>query len=276
MKTMKTRKMMALSLALVATLGVGACGDESTGPELLDQALSLNAALVAADATLEDITLARTPFAFVHGGLGLGPGGGLGPAGRPGGGFGIGGALSGTRSVTFFDAAGNVQTVYDSLTTASMHVVVDIAGDVDRGLWSSTVKRTRDMTVSGLAGVEITRTVNGSGSEDIERSRTLDDGTETSYDMEGTFTQESVVVPVPGSDEKYPLSGTITRSMKVSVVNGPNGDETRDVTVVITFDGDATATAVVNGETYEIDLDARAGAFPLGGGFACGTCRRLP
>ena len=273
MMTMKTR---TLSLALAATLGLGACGDESTGPELLDQALSLNAAVVAADATLEDITLARTPFAFVHGGLGLGPGAGVGPAGRPGGALGIGGALSGTRTVTFYDAGGTVQPAYDSLTTASMHVVVDIAGDVERGAWSSTVKRTRDMTVSGLAGVEATRTVNGKGTEDVQRSRTLNDGTETSYDMEGAFTQESMVIPAPGSDKKYPLSGKITRTMKVSVVNGPNGDETRDVTVVITFDGDATATAVVNGETYEIDLDARTGAFPLGGGFACGTCRRQP
>ncbi|MHB1191703.1 MAG: hypothetical protein ACYC6F_01540 [Longimicrobiales bacterium] len=273
---MKTRKMVTLSLALAAALGVGACSEESTGPELLDQTLSLNAAIVAADATLEDITLARTPFAFVHGGLGLGPGGGLGPAGRPGGAFGIGGSLSGTRSVTFYDDTGAVQTAYDSLTTASMHVVVDIAGDVDRAVWSSTVKRTRDMTVSGLLGVEATRTVTGKGTEDVQRSRTLSDGTETSYDMQGTFTQEGLVVPVPGSDKKYPLSGTITRTMRVSVVNGFNGDETRDVTVVITFDGDATATAVVNGETYEIDLDARTGSFPLGGGFACGTCRRQP
>ena len=273
---METRKMVTLSLALAATLGLAACGDESTGPELLDEALSLNAAIVAADATLEDITLARTPFAFVHGGLGLGPGGGFGPAGRPGGAFGIGGSLSGTRSVTFFDAAGIVQTAYDSLTTASMHVVVDIAGDVERAVWSSTVKRTRDMTVSGLVGVEATRTVTGQGTEDVERSRTLNDGTQTSYDMQGTFKQEKLVVPVPGSDKKYPLSGTITRTMKVSVVNGRNGDETRDVTVVITFDGDATATAVVNGETYEIDLDARAGSFPLGRGFACGTCWRQP
>lgn len=58
-----------------------------------------------------------------------------------------------------------------------------------------------------------------------------------------------------------------TRTMKVTVVNGPNGDVTRDVRVVVTFDGDNTATAVVNGETYEIDLDARQGGHPLRRGF---------
>ena len=270
---MKTKR---LSLALVATLAFGACAEESTGPELLEQALTLNAAVVAADATLEDITLAQVPLGFAHGGLGLGPGGGLGPAGRPGGEKGIGGELSGTRSVTFYDAAGKEQAAYDSLTTASIHVVLDIAGDVARGVWSGSVKRTRDMTVSGLAGVETTRTSNGTGSEDVQRSRTLDDGTEASFNLKGSFTQENVVVPAPGADKKYPLSGKITRKMSVAVVNGPGGDMTRDVTVVITFDGDNTATAVVNGETHEIDLDARPGAFPLREGFGTGRGRRGP
>ncbi len=268
------RKRNAFGMAVAATLALGACAEKGTGPELLDPALTLNAAIVAADATLEDITLARAPFAFVHGGLGLGPGGGLGPAGRPGGAMGIGGALSGTRSVTFYDAAGNVQNAYDSLTTASIHVVVDIAGEVARGVWTGTVKRTRDMTVTGLAGAETTRTFNGIGTEDVQRSRTLYDGTESTYDMEGSFTQKDVVVPVPGSASKYPLSGTVTRKMKVKVVNGPNGDVDQDVTVVVTFDGDNTATAVVNGETYQIDLDARPGVFPLGGGVHCAACRR--
>jgi hypothetical protein len=259
-----------LGLALATALGLGACGEATTGPDLLDQALSLNAAVVAADATLEDITLARGPLGFAHGGLGLGPGGGMGPAGEPGGGRGIGGELSGTRSVTFYDKDGGVQAAYDSLTTASFHVVVDIAGDVARGGWSGSVKRTRDMTVSGLLGVETTRTVNGKGTESVQRSRTLDDGTEASFDMTGSFIQENLVVPVPGSAKPYPLSGKITRTLKVTVVNGPKGDQTRDVTAVITFDGDSTATAVVNGETYEIDLDARRGGFPLREGFGPG------
>jgi len=181
--------------------------------------------------------------------------------------MGIGGDLTGTRSVTFYDAAGNEQAAYDSLTTATIHFVLEIAGDVTRGGWTGSVDRTRDMTITGLEGVETTRTHNGFGSEDVERSRTLDDGTEATFDMEGTFNHDNVVIPVPGSETRYPLSGTITRVMKVTVVNGPNGDVTRDVTVVITFDGDNTATAVVNGETFEIDLDARPGGHPLRRGF---------
>ena len=50
-----------------------------------------------------------------------------------------------------------------------------------------------------------------------------------------------------------------------------SGDETRtrQVEMTITFDGDETATIVVNGEEREIDLSAREGRSPLrprGGG----------
>jgi hypothetical protein len=261
-------KTKTFGLAMAATLALGACAEDGTGPDLLDQALTLNAALMAADATLEDVTLARTPFSFgltAASGMGrpMGPGGGF--AGRPGGDMGIGGALTGTRSVTFYDAAGRVQTAYDSLTTARIHFVLDIKGDVERGGWSGSVSRTRDMTVTGLAGVETARTFNGTGSESVERSRTLDDGSEATFDIEGSFVHANLVVPAPGAEKKYPLSGKITRTMSVKVVNGPKGDVTHSVTVVITFDGDNTATAVVNGETLEIDLDARPGAFPLRG-----------
>lgn len=260
-----------LGLALAAALAVGGCADDGVSPDLLDQTITLNAAVMAADATLEDITLATSPFSFGPGAQAAGwMGMGNGPKGPPGGRMGIGGTTTGTRSVTFFDAQGNVQQAYDSLTTASIHFVLDIQGDVEREGWSGSVSRTRDMTVTGLAGVETTRTFNGTGSEKVERSRTLDDGSEASYDMEGSFTHENLVVPVPGSSPKYPLSGTITRHLSVAVVNGPKGDFTKDVTVVITFDGDSTATAVVNGETYEIDLDARPGAFPLKGTFRLG------
>jgi len=264
------RKTKTLGLGLAAALALTACS-ESTAPSALDELVTLNAALFAADATLEDLGLARGPFGFEHGiAFGMGPGGMMGrggPAGPPGGEKGIGGSLTGTRSATFYDKDGKEQAAYDSLTTARIHYVLDVSGDVARAGWTGSVARTRDMTVSGLLGVETTRTFNGKGSETVKRSRTLEDGTKTSFDMQGSFTQENFVVPVPGSDKKYPLSGKITRMLAVTVVNGPKGDETRKVTVVITFDGDNTATAVIDGETHEIDLDARPGAFPFKDGF---------
>lgn len=265
---MRTNK--SIVLAMAAGVVLGACADDGTGPDALEPALAVNVALVAADATLEDLTLARVPLGFSHGvippGLGRAPTAGGAP-GRPGGTAGIGGALSGTQSVTFYDASGQVQPAYDSLTTARIHYALDVEGEVKRGAWSGSVSRTRDMVVSGLLGVEANRIFNGTGSESVLRSRTLDDGSAATFDMAGTFIYDDVVIPVPGSDPRYPLSGSVTRTLKVEVVNGPRGDRTRDVTVIVTFDGDNTATVVVNGESFEIDLDARPGGFPLRPGF---------
>jgi len=263
---MTTRRMIAGgSLAAMAALVLAGCDDSGTAPQLDDEVL-LNAAVVVADATIEDVNLATASFGFgAAGAPELGERFGGGP-GMPGGHRGIGGDLSGTREVSFYDASGAEQDAYDAETTASIHFVLDVAGDVARDTWSASIERTRDMTVSGLEGNETTRTFNGSGTETISRSRTLDDGSEATHDMSGTFTYDDVVVPVPGSETRWPLSGTIHRTLQISVVNGINGDYAKTVDATITFDGDATATAVIDGETVEIDLSTREGRFPIRGG----------
>lgn len=238
---------------LTAVLAAGACED-TTGLDALDDELLLDMAVVAADATLEDVTMWGQPLAFTP----------LAAPGRPGGRDGWSGDLSGTRSVTFMDANGNVQTSYDPVTTATIHIIHEIMGDVTRDGWSATVHRERDMTVSGLAGDETHRTWNGTGSEDVSRSRHSDDGRERSYELSGTFTYTDVVVPIPGTEPRYPVSGTITRMMTVTV-SRPDGERTRNVEIVITFDGTEIAIAVVNGEAMEIDLSTRDGRRPVRG-----------
>ena len=259
---MKQRRLVVRgTLALVAGLAVAAC-DDATGLDSLDDGLLLDMAIVAADAALEDVGTWGMPFAF------RGPGGNpdSGESGRPGGRHGIGDLLSGTRVETFYDAAGVEQESYDELTTASIHYESEVSGDVARDDWTATIYRLRDMTISGMEGEETHRTWNGSGEEDISRSRNIaEDGTARTSEMSGTFTYTDVVVPVPGSETRYPISGTITRSMNGSVVNGPNGDETRIANITITFDGDETAIIVVNGEEMEIDLTTREGRGPLRG-----------
>lgn len=259
--------MMRSNLSRFAVLSVlltAAACQETTAPEAVDDTLLADVALVAADAVIADVKLMTQPFGF---GVAGAPERGSGNAapGRPGGQRGIGRRFSGTREVSFFDAAGNEQDAYDPLTTATIHFTMEVSGEVSRGTWTASVERSRDMTITGLEGEETTRTFNGTGEETVSRSRHLDDGTEHTYDMEGTVTRTDVVVPVPGSDSPYPLSGTIHRTMTVTVVGGPNGDFTREVDVTITFDGDSTATAVVNGETFEIDLSARQGKNPVRG-----------
>jgi len=257
---MKQRRIVIRgTLALVAGFAVPAC-DDSTGLDSFDDGLLLDMAIVAADATMEDLGTWGMPFGFAGASLVEGAGG----PGRPGGRHGIGGPLAGTRVKTFFDAAGVEQDSYDELTTASVHHETEVSGEVARDNWSATIYRLRDMTITGMEGEETHRTRNGTGEEEITRSRNVDDdGTVRTSEMSGTFTYIDVVVPVPGSETRYPISGTVTRSMTGSVVNGPNGDETRSAEITITFDGDETATIVVNGEEREIDLTTREGRSPL-------------
>lgn len=258
---MTSNKHAARLGAAAAAFTLAACAD-TTGPDDLADPVLADMAVVAADAAIESFTLARMPLGFA---AVVGPGQGRMTPGQPGGQRGIGGKLSGVRERTFFDAAGQEQDAYDPLTTATIRVLIDIEGSVERESWSAEIDRFREMTITGLEGEEATRTFNGSGEEEISRSRHLDDGTVRTYTLTGTFTKTDVVVPVPGSDPPWPLSGTVHRVMKVVIVNGPDGDVTRDVDVTITFDGDATASGVINGEPFEVDLSARRGRNPLRG-----------
>lgn len=243
---------------------VGAC-DESTGVDELDDGMVLDAALIAADATVEEVTMWGETLGF-----GLAPAPsmdgtahtGTAAMGNPGGRGSWSGEFSGTRSRTCYDEQEMEQEQCDELTTESIHFLRDIEGTITRGNFTAEISRERDMWVTGLLGEETHRTWNGDGSGSTARSGVMDDGTERSHSVESAFTFEDVVVPIPGSDPRWPTSGTITRNMTVTRVTG---DETvvREVEVVVTFNGTQFAQAVVNGEVMEIDLSARDGRNPL-------------
>ena len=250
----KTMRWLSRCVVLVGVAGMAAC-DEAVSVEGLEDTLLIDAAMVAADATIEEARMWREPFLF-----GPLPGAVPGlqrqsPAG-PGGRGSWSGQMTGTRSVTFYDADGIEQEAYDTLTTEEIHIEHAVAGTIDRDAFTAEISRERSMVVSGLAGEEVARTWNGSGSSFTARSGVLQDGTERSHSMEGTATYTDVVVPTPGTEPRYPLSGTIERSMIATRTIANGGTVTREVTVVITFDGSQYADAVVNGEAIEIDLAA--------------------
>jgi hypothetical protein len=253
-ETMRTTSKFTQRTGLAMAMGllVAGCSD-STAPDAFADEIDYDMAIVAADATLEDVAMWSQPFDFAHA---------VPAPGRPGGRDGWAGELSGTRAVTFSDIDGVEQTAYDALTTDLIHIVHEIEGEVTRDGWTVTVHRERDKTVSGLAGTETHRTWNGTGSEEITRTGFTLEGSERSYEAVGTFAYEDVVVPIPGSTPPYPISGTITRHLTVTVM-GPAGTRTRDVDVVIEFDGTSNATATVNGETRVIDLTTADGRLPL-------------
>jgi hypothetical protein len=225
---------------LVMAAGIGACSDGVSDPNPIDP-LTLDVAMVAADAAIEDI---RAMDAFM----------GVPGATR---------SFDRTVSVTFFDADGNEQNAFDGITTATIIRSSEVNRAVEREGWSATIRRTREQTITGLEGEEEQRTVNGSGTEAVSRSRHTDEDGVRTYEMSGTVVWDVVVHGVPREDNPYPLSGTVTRSVTIVITNGPNGDETRERTSVITFNGTQFATLTVDGETMEVDLSARDGRTPF-------------
>ncbi len=167
------------------------------------------------------------------------------------------GGLTATRTCVYKDAAGNTQAAYDATTTASVSVNATIAGTVERGPVSMTIDRTSDFTVSGLAGNETTATWNGGGHGTVSRVRTTEDGTARQYDMQYTGKRTNVVIPVPRTENGWPLSGTITRTFTVTITGGPNDGKTTTREVVITFNGTSKPVATINGEAWELDLTNR-------------------
>ena len=226
--------------ALLAAFAVAAC-EEGTGPgDEFDAALNEDAAVVAADAALEDLASMVVPAVT--------PALALAEASAP---------LEASRSWTYFNAEGGEQDAYNPETTASIRIVTEMSGTVERDGWSATVERSRDMTVSGLEGEETSRTWNGTGSGLISGSRHSDDSdVSREYEMTTSSLVENVVVNLPREEYPYPMSGTITRTISATFTHGDK-TETRTRTAVLTFDGGRFATLTVGDQTYEVDLDAR-------------------
>ena len=229
------------SLALLTTIALAACNDAS-GPSEEDLALNEAVAAVAADAAIEDVQQM-----FFN--LGAEPALGASyDAAAPPRDF--------SRTVTFYDAGGLVMDAYNAETTASMNIVVEMSGDVERDGWTASVSRSRDLTVSGLAGAETSRTWNGTGSGEVSRSQHSDEHGDRSYDMSSSVVIADVVRNLPRDLNPWPVSGTITRTVTVTITTA-DGVVTRERTAVLTFNGTQFVILLVNGEEYEVDLAAR-------------------
>jgi hypothetical protein len=227
--------------------------------------LNFDAAVIAADGTLEDLRMMHGP--------GLGVGWGVFPPlenGRPNcppendgyscppfdrEGF------TYTREVTFIDGNGDPMDEFVAGSTESIHYVMSVEGELAREWFTASIDRDRDMTVSGLPldtdevddGVV---TWDGTGAGDITRTRLTDGGETREYRMESTSEIAEVVIPYPRGEESWPQSGTITRWMKITRTIGEE-TETRERTVVITFDGTQFATVTVGEDTFTVDLAQR-------------------
>ena len=163
-----------------------------------------------------------------------------------------------SRVITFKDASGATQAAYDALLTASINIVAEISGSRTHGPWTATVARHRDITFSGLAGTETSRTVNGTGSESVSDSRVARNDSTRTYTVVGSSIITNVVLPVRANDggNGFPTSGTITRTLTVTFTSGPRAGQTFTKTMTITFNGTSSVTGSIDGSTFTIDLSA--------------------
>ena len=227
-----------LTALVCAAAAAAGCAEDPSAPGGTD-VLDADIALVAADQTMEDI-------GALHG--------------VPG----IGRTWTGefSRTVHYFDADGVEQDSYDPLTTESIAIEVDASREASRDGWEASFDHHREFVISGLEGEETTRTWNGAGETAVSRSHHSDADGDRSYEMSSSSLMEDVVVGLPRSEHPWPLSGTATHSIEATWV-GPDGERTRSRTVTITFDGTQFAELTVDGETFELDLDARASDRPF-------------
>jgi len=245
---MRTR--LITSVLAVAVVMLAACGtDEPTGASS-EPLLNADLATVAADAAAQDVELMRGPGVGPFA-MGLGVHAGSFDCTRE-----ARSQFQVERTCTFKDAAGATQPSYDPLTTASVAVHAELSIEINRGPWSGSVERVRDLTVSGLAGNETEMTWNGSGSAETKRVRVTGDGVERRYELTSATTITNVVIPVPRTSTSWPKSGSIASTVHVLL---PDGTE-RERLVTVVFNGTQFVQVTVNGETFEFDLAQRGRA----------------
>jgi hypothetical protein len=241
--------MRSLRLLAAAGLLAGLAACDSTGPTSPDLAADLAVAAMSGEAAAQHVEMMRGP----GGPLGFGFAAEAGKfectnGGRDG--------VTVTRTCTFKDAQGNVQSAYDAATTASVALHAEISGSIDRGHMGGTMQRVSDLAVTGLAGTETSMTWNGTSSGTATRVHTRDGGT-MQMQMSEEETITGVVVPVPRTPTSWPTAGTITRQVTVTFTGGPKDGTTETKNVKVTFNGTQFASITVNGDTFQFDLAGR-------------------
>jgi hypothetical protein len=247
--------------AMAVALGVAVTGCESSSPSTGDTT-AFDAAIIAADGGLEDLEMMHGP--------GLGLRGIVFPVligGRPdcpktedvflcdpiqrdG--------IDYTRTIIYRDVSGTPQDAYDEATTASIEYTISVQGERGREGWSASIDRTRNFTVTGLQDGTGTAIWNGVSAGTMSRSRHSDDGQSRTYDVTASGSITDVVIPLPRTDDAWPLSGTITRLVSLTLTNGED-TRTREREVTIEFNGTSEVSVTVGDETFTLDLSQRMG-----------------
>ena len=166
--------------------------------------------------------------------------------------------LSVTRSFAFYDAQGQAVQTFDPTVVESANFQATVDGTFTSGLvWSASVHRTADMTVSGLISQAPHRIWNGTGTGNDQIQHVGLDGVRS---LAGTSSVTVTNVVMPGKDaaSQIPLSGSIAINVQYTAsIVGAGGTASKDVTstVTVTFDGTNTPALQIGSLHCLLHLD---------------------
>lgn len=161
-----------------------------------------------------------------------------------------------TRSFAFFNAAGQPLSKWNDTTVASVNVTTTESGVRPNTTGADTISGSRNMTVSGLAGHNITRTWSGTGTRSIGGYYTDSAATRT-YDHTESATFTNVLVTLPRSANPYPTSGSIARQVNAAgtvTKGGKSRSFSASRTVTVTFNGTEFVPMTIGSTAYTLDL----------------------
>jgi hypothetical protein len=274
------KRLLLVGAPMLALL-VAACSSDSTSPITITAADVDQAAVISAsDATAEDVSILTASDMTMSGGAVQSVSGGSlmlsrSPMAAPSytwtftdgctysastGRFSCSaitdGGLTLNRDYAFLDANSTAQSAYSASTTASANFHVSVSGVHVALAGDDTVSRDRNLTVSGLAGAETSRTWNGTGTRNDGGYR-QDGDVKRNYHVTDNVSVNNVVVDLPRSSNPWPMSGTITRNISGTASVAKSGvSKSFSVvrTATITFNGTQYATVTVGSSTYTLDL----------------------
>jgi len=246
---MHTNSRFRLLLA-AAAIGVTACTDATTPNLISDSQVSADVAASSGDAIATDIAglIANEAFA--------------GMPSAPAGLFASPPGVSETRSRTCFDAQDVQQQQCDDQTTAKVVLHWTLDGGRAGDHFSASIHRIRDLTISGLAGTETSRTHDGVGTSNDTTVFAGERITRTSVES-AIDSVKSIVFNLPHATNPWPVSGSVVRRLTLHItVEGDNVSESRDanrrVEVIFPADAQGNVTINVNDKTCTLNLVTRA------------------
>jgi len=279
---MKFRNPMLTAAAIVMAAGAVACSADLAGPATLtDAQIDADIAATSGDAVASQITsfgdnvAAAGSFSISVPSYNISVGSGTGPAfngisptctfasGRYSCSATTEQGLTVTRSFAFYDANGQTVQNFDPAVVESANFQAQVDGDFSRDLvWTASIHRTADMTVSGLISHAPQRTWNGSGTGNDAISHIGLDGVR-SLSGTSTVTVTNVVMPGKNAVSQTPLSGVVAVDVDYTAsLQGATGTVSKEVTrhVAVTFDGSNTPAlqigllhCVLHLDTHSVD-----------------------